>query len=236
MKYSIVMPYYKRHEHLRVTLSSFVKYYSSRNDVEIIIGYDYKNILTKEYDDAFRTVLAEFNNKLNIKVFYDPNISSFNPAEMYNVCVSNASGKYIMLTNPEGYHTVDILSELDKENLDDKYVVCSCMSVDWKITDENLDVTEVLWYQHSVYNNRGYHFCSVISKHHYVSFGGFDNNFKFGIAYDDDDLRNSIMKYGLSFIYRDDLKTLHLNHESVSPPNVGELVEINRQYFLKKWS
>lgn len=50
------------------------------------------------------------------------------------------------------------------------------------------------WYNHPIYKNRPFHFLSAITRNDLNKIGGFDNKFKDGFWYDDDDFLNRIKK------------------------------------------
>lgn len=213
MKYSILMPYYKRSLQLHSTLKSFSHFYKDREDFEIILIVDNKN--TSQDLEQLDAVLELFKD-LNINKINGTNEDSYSPAANYNIGAMTAIGKFLILTNPEAMHTIDILSGLDTEfdKSINSYIVCSCMSVGVKyIPIERLGNVAGKWYQHSNYRNTGCHFCSVISIDNYWKVGGFSNEFSPGIGFDDDDFRNKVQSTNIPFVYRDDLIALHLNHD-----------------------
>lgn len=239
IKYSIIMPYYKKSRELRITLDSFISLYSGRDDYEIIVVEDYKNAKDIEENKTLINLICHYESTLNI-VHCNPMIDNgYNPAKLFNVGAKFAKGYIIVLTNPECSHTVDILGGLDKEFNNeagyDHYVVCGCRNVEVLEGWDSSKIEELKWYQHSKYRNKNYHFCSAISLKNYESLGGFDENFSKGIAYDDDDFVDSVVDAGITITQRDDLLVHHINHKnSFELSNYDELVKINRKYYIKK--
>jgi len=94
------------------------------------------------------------------------------------------------------------------------------------------------WYQHSKYRPVGYHFTSAIFKTKLDEIGGFDEEYAYGIGYDDDDfLRNVVKKCNLKFY--DDPFVIHQYHykDTISEEfkkNYTELVNKNRNIFYRK--
>ena len=234
MKYSILMPYYKRSMQLQNTLRSFVHFYSPRDDYEVIIIEDMKS--SEEDKLALTIVLQEFEDQLCIKRIQGSQQDSYSPASAYNMGAREAEGEYLILTNPEAPHTKDILRGLDEEFAkdDNSYVVCSSLSVSESILPMEL-VRHISgkWYQHSIHRNTGCHFCTVISYEQYFSIAGFDEEYSAGIGFDDDDFRNKVQQAGIPFIYRDDLITLHLHHDK-SRMDI-EKYKANKALYEKKW-
>lgn len=233
MKYSILMPYYKRALQLQSTLKSFDHFYKDRKDFEIILIVDNKN--NDQDIDNLKTVLNVFKD-LNIKYISGIQKESFSPASNFNVGASVASGEFLILTNPEAMHSVNILAGIDYEfeKSKDPYIVCSCLSVQAKyIPVEKLGDITGKWYQHSNYRNTGCHFCSAISHEKFNLIDGFSEEFSSGVGFDDDDFRNKVRASGTPFVYRDDLVTLHLFHEQVSTDMTK--FHHNKNLYHAKW-
>ena len=68
-----------------------------------------------------------------------------------------------------------------------------------------------------------------------MGFGGFDENYTRGIAFEDNDLLMTIMHHNIPIITRDDLVVVHIEH-GVGYQSNRHLNEINRQYYMKKWN
>jgi len=234
MKYSILMPYYKRAEQLKATLESFEHFYKNRKDYEIILVVDVK-CYSMDNKNILVPLVHTFKN-LNIKCIAGTVEESYSPSTNYNIGANFSNGEFIVLTNPENMHTVNILQGLDDEfeKSKDSYVVCSCLSVQEKYLPlENVGRVKGQWYQHSIHRNIGAHFCSAISRNNYFKIGGFSEEFSAGIGYDDDDFRNKVQKSGIPFVYRDDLMTLHLFHEQASKDM--NLFYRNNKLYHDKW-
>jgi glycosyltransferase involved in cell wall biosynthesis len=235
MKYSILMPFINRGGKLIHTLNSFKNLYRDRNDYEVIIIEDAKN----EEDIAPILDMYRRSFGMNIQLVKSKIQDCYNPAPLFNEGAIVADGEILILTSPEILHASDVLGGLDDEftetPLDDlKYVICSCKN---QGNRDNLP-----WYQHSMYRNKQYHFCSAMSRDLYSALQGFDNEYGKGIAYDDDDFLRTIKnggKYNLvvEIITRDDLETHHQWHAKITVrvPGYREKLMINRNYYERKW-
>jgi len=233
IKYSILMPYYKRDVQLFSTLQSFANFYADRKDYEIIIIEDAKS---NDLDRLYLSMVLKTFDFLNIKRIQGTTEESFSPATNYNIGSKQASGDFFILTNPENMHKVDILSGLDQifNESENSYIVCSCLSVNHKsLSVSKINNIEGKWYQHSEIRNTGCHFLSAISRENYFKVGGFSKELSAGVGYDDDDFRNKVQKFGIPFIYRDDLPTFHLFHPQASP-DMG-LFHKNQKIYHEKW-
>lgn len=223
IKYSVIFPYYDRFLQLSRTLNSFKKYYHSRDDYEIIIIEDAKNAMN---DNFHRQLLMVINDSaMPIKRYVFPDVI-YNPAPLYNLGVKKSNGEYLIITNPECLHRVNILDGLDDEFVRDKncYVVCGCLSY-------KRDNTPDVWYQHSEHHNMRYHFCSALSKKTYINTGGFIEEFGQGYAYDDDAFRETLVRANVKFVLRDDLLTVHQWHIKTMPVNRRALLMKNEMLY-----
>lgn len=241
VKYSILVPYYKRIGHLHNSFISFIFHYATRNDYEIIIAEDLKNVQNKEDHNSLLNTISKFNDRINI-IHSTVSVKTWNPVLGFNVAANKASGEYFIITNPECFHATNILKGLDEEFKKDpnSYVICSSRNYkgcNFFIDNyDDLGGREAEWYQHSVYRNANFHFCTAISKKNWYKIGGFDEKYAQGIAYDDADFRNSVYKAQLPVKVRNDLFTIHIDHNSFpSPPNAQKLVNKNRITYQKKW-
>ena len=227
--YSVLMPYYSREQQLWNTLYSLAKHYEGRQDYEVIIMEDYKNFIDKRKTKALNQVLSEFQN-LPIHSFVSSGVV-YNPSFAYNHAAKIAKGEYLIITNPECLHDADILSGLDTQFVEtpNVYVVCAA-----KATQQNGSFWR--WHQHSIHNNKQFHFCSALSKKNYEVIGGFDERFGSGYCFDDDAFRARIIQAGIKVIERDDLQVTHQWHEKNRPPNWKALWEHNKKLFEENYA
>ena len=232
MKYSFLMPYYDRAGQLEKTLFSFVNFYSYRKEsFEVIIIEDSKNVKdNKKHNDLLNT-LKKFYSLLNIKHFLHKGPETVNPVRLFNIGAKASFGEYLIITNPECVHSVDILKGFDEEFDKNKevYIVCSCESLDKENNHHR-------WYHHSEFKNTCYHFCSVLLKETYFKVGEFDEEFNGGYGFDDNAFRDNLIINNITFILRDDLKVNHLYHPKVRPSNYKELLKINKKLYETKYN
>jgi hypothetical protein len=224
IKYSILMPFYKRFEQFEKTLSSFVFWYEKRKDIEVIIVFDSK--VTRKEANQVECLIMD-TSEIQVSTVYRKSLGC-NPCVSFNIGAGIAKGDFFVITNPECYHVTDVLSGLDEEFEKDEnvYVVCACKSL-------KKDYTMNMWYQHSVLRNKEYHFCTALHKDNYWGIGGFDERFANGISYDDDAFRDAIKKAGISFVHRDDLVVYHLFHEKIRPLKYRQLLRTNEALYQK---
>lgn len=226
MKYSILLPYYKRPE-LWNTLRSFVDKYSDRNDYEVIVIEDSKNADDSNDHFLLLDTIKCFKNELSIRHFMD-DVESFNPAHKYNLGFAGSKGKFIVLSSPEIKHESDVLGGFDKALEEDPnaYYVCACQAVDGD--------KPPIWYQHSIHRNVLFHFCSVMSQENFIKIGMFDEAYCAGIGFDDEDLVYRLIQNGIKICPKDDLLVTHIEHSREYMSNYKDLIEINRNIYLSK--
>lgn len=219
MKYSIIMPYHNRAGHLHSTLMSFRHHYKNRDDWEVIVVEDPKCVKNEAEHNKLVKVLSGFEDLPGICTTRELKVCH-NPAPLYNRGVEVSSGKFLVITNPECFHPMDILSGLDKEfeKNEDAYVVCSCRNVKARELFikkyDDFMAKPLNWYQHTVHKPAYLHFCSSISRKMYDESGGFDDIFGEGYACEDVDFVVKIKRHGIPIIGNDSLMVYHLEHES----------------------
>lgn len=243
-KYSILVPYHKRSDQLHNTLVSYRYHYGERDDVEIIIVEDFKNSIDEVEHNKLEKVIDSFSD-LKITYIVSSRKDNYNPAPLFNEASRAAQGKFLVLTNPECFHEVNILngaSEVLDYN-DDVYVICGCRHIGRypkRIEKfQDFDYVHLSWYQHSEKKNSGLHFCSIISKYNFIILGGFDEGFSKGIDYDDTDFRERVRESMLSIVTRDDLTVDHQKHDkdtSVFTENLQDnpLLLSNKRLFYRR--
>ncbi len=222
IKYSIIFPYIDRLYQLEKTFDSLVSIYK-RSDFEIVVVEDGKTQDSVE----LKNLIVRYRSWLGISHIRHAGGSS-NPAPLYNMGVNVSFGKYIILSSPECYHKTDILKGLDNSfSIDPQsYVVCACLNMD---ANDN----PISWYQHSVYRNALYHFCSAISYNGYWNLGGFDEQYSDGYCFDDDDFKASVLKSGVKIITRDDLIVCHQLHVKTYPTSRKKWLKNKKIYETK---
>lgn len=227
IKYSIVMPYYNRASQLGNTLSSFCALYAERNDFEILLVEDAKNSSSMNMHNAFWSVVNVYKQKLNIRVL-ENTYNSVSPVLAFNYGVSQAVGSFVVLTNPECMHSVDVLKGFDDEfeKNEDCYVVCGCEA---RKQNGAFD----MWYQHSVHRNVCLHFCTAISRTLFMLLHGFPPEFDGGYCFDDDAFRERVKRAGIPFVLRDDLLVIHQWHSKERPANWRSLWIRNKELYTQ---
>lgn len=221
MKLSLILPYWDRQEAANRAFELLAKQYS-KLDLEIIVVDD-GNLIPFKIPDV----------TVDIKVIRMPlKTIPMCPATVWNEGVKAASGDVIVLSCIEVLHEKPILGEM-LDNLvklgKNGYVLASA----W-CPEENV------WHCHSTIKTprnpwgTGIAFCGMMYKSLYEKAGGFDEEYRGGAGYEDNDFINRLLVVGAKFKIRDDLVVMHpKSGASISWPSGG--FERNKNLFYKKW-
>jgi len=209
------MPYWKRREALIRTLNS---YYNCNYNCEVIIVDDGSG------DDVPATIELPLKD------------CAKNPCVPINEGVRASKSEIIVLTGPELVHREPIFSEMEKtlESLGPKgYVIAAAWSIG-----------QAQWHCHSTVNGHlpgswpvpkgaGFHFCTMMYRDFFLEIGGFDDSYREGAAFDDNDFLWTLEKNGAVFCMRDDLVVDHYPTATKWPAGGWER---NRLLFESKWA
>ncbi len=130
--FSILMPYWRRAEQLHNTLVSFVRQYWGKHDLyEVVLIEDGKNWQNPDEHEKLMSLINEFSKEIIFR-YVRSHHDGWNPAPLYNLGAQVSRGQFLVITNPECFHTKNILAGLSEEfHLGkDNYIVCGTQS--WK--------------------------------------------------------------------------------------------------------
>lgn len=217
VKYSIILPFFEKLKQFQLTLVSYRQQYAERHDFEVIVVEDNKNV------DGLKHWIREHVSELPEHFTYlqEPQRRDgsrwWSCGHLWNIAAEEAKGQILVITEPEVFHSTDLLSGFDSEFSDGKhpFVCCSCKNGTNIRMAENgeLQYEAHSWRQHSIHNNKLLCFCVAMKKFDFLKMGGFDAAFSPGYCYQDDDFRDRILESGLDVVTRDDLETVHLQHD-----------------------
>jgi glycosyltransferase involved in cell wall biosynthesis len=241
------MTYYNRKELFYNTIKSIARSKFTKFEVIVVDDGSSPEHRLEEYIKEFpflKIIRIEPENKNYV-----------NPCIPFNIGINAALGDIIMLQNPECYHTGDILTHAYKFVNDGNYISYSTYAITentYKVMLEQIKAGTITtnylkllpqrptggvdldgWYNHSIYRPMCYHFCSAISRNNMVKLNGFDERYRDGIGYDDNEFLERIKRLGLNIMIEDDLSVIHQYHETVfyNKPNIMALSEKNMQLF-----
>ncbi|MHA7823821.1 glycosyltransferase family 2 protein [Chryseobacterium arthrosphaerae] len=228
MKISIVTAYYNRKKLFENTLSSIISQSPDPSMELEVIAVDDGSDEEERLED-----LTEQYPFLKVIRLEKADKWYFNSCIPFNIGFREAKGDIVILQNPECLHYGDVLKYTQKHINDSNYISFSCFSLGIESTDNLhtlLESPEKLkklmadnnvgyigdgldcWYNHSVTNPKGYHFCSAITKKNLYDLGGFDERFARGIAFDDNEFLHRVKLKGLQIEIIDQPIVLHQNH------------------------
>jgi glycosyltransferase involved in cell wall biosynthesis len=232
---SVILPYYNRKELLKLTLDSFQHFYSGNPDLEVVIVDDGSNNANR-----VEKLCSEYNLKLQLVRI--ENKMGTNPCYPYNVGVHKSSGNIIVLSSPETFHTTnmfDISNNFEKLN-DKTYLQFSvfCLVIKMQKIDitkfyENLGETGYFyanrygsWYTHSKMRPSCLNFFSALTRNNYYKLSGFDERFRYGTGFDDEDFKLRVLNIIDNIIWLDNAVAIHTDHEIVNnlPPTTNQMI------------
>lgn len=159
-----------------------------------------------------------------------------NPCVPFNVGVAAAGGDVIVLTNPEVVHRRPILPGM-LERLEVLgpmgYVAAACRAHGrWLCHSTDMPSDRSLGRVPSP-PGAGLHFCAMLHRSLYELAGGFDERYRDGQAYEDNDFLWRLERVGAKFEIADDLVCDHVLCPRCEWPKGG--AERNREIFNKTW-
>lgn len=227
---SIVVAYHNRKPQFKLTLESIKQ--QGRDDVEVIAVDD-----RSRPEGRIEDLRAEFNF---LRVIRLDSTEFRNPCLSYNIGFKEVSGDVVIIQNPECVHAGNIIATTEKLISDDNYLSFGVYSASIDLSSRIAQASEHLfhydhirdlvlasrqagagnpgrddvWYNHSVYSPRHLHFTTAITRNNLERLNGFDERYALGMDYDDDELRQRIIRMGLKIQPVDDPFSIHLWHES----------------------
>jgi glycosyltransferase involved in cell wall biosynthesis len=250
-KVSIILPYYNRKKHILNTLESFNYFYGHnyKDLLEIVIvddASDKEHRIDDLLDFNLNLKLINLKNKNGINPCYPYNVGV---RESSGDIIILSSPETFHSTN-----IFKITNNFEKLNIN-TYLLFSVFCVtdltlidnlfdDFNNNIESFNKNEILfkqnlgefgypfnnkygsWYLHSQIRPSGLNFFTAITKKKYYEISGFDERFRFGTGYDDDEFRDRLIESGSNFIYYDDALGIHVNHEIVNnhPPTTNNIL------------
>lgn len=240
---SIAMAYKNRKVQLIKTLESIES--QSYKDIEVIVVDDASDPEQKVADlqsrFPFLTVITVQANPYK------------NPCIVYNTAFSMCSGEVIIIQNPECLHVGELMQSV-AENIDDnRYLSYACYNVVEKDIERLYNAENkkdfilslpqefnqskgdaITWYNHSRYRKVDFHFTTAITRKNLESINGFDERYKYGMEFDDNEFLDRIKRKGLEIVNIDDPFSVHQYHTSTYSGAIinGDYLDANRLAFL----
>lgn len=223
--FSVVMPYWKRPEALSYALFRMAQTYPTINMEIIIVDDGSGDLRLDEYPWEVRVLTLPEKS------------AALNPCVPFNAGVAAARSDVIVLTNPEIIHDVPVFEKMLGELGElgrDGYVMAATWCQDegkWHC-HSSMPRLNVLGVEHP--EGSGLHFCAMLHKSLYEKAGGFDEEYRDGAGYEDNDFVMRLGKIGAVFKICDDLQVLHPKNGARTSWPEGAF-ERNAELFLTKW-
>jgi hypothetical protein len=223
---SLILPYWRRQQAANEALALLARHYAA-DLVEVIVVDDGDPV--PFVDPGYRP----------IKVVRLPEKrAAMATCVPLNRGVEASTGDLIALSCVEMLHNTPVLYEMEREFVDapDNTYVLAAVRCD----------EQDRWHCHSSVAGKpcegipmpegsGLNFLSMMRRSFWDRVGGFDEDYRKGIAFDDNDFVKRLEKAGAKFIIRDDLIVQH-PRKGAKALYIRAQHEHNRQLFVRKWA
>jgi uncharacterized Rossmann fold enzyme/glycosyltransferase involved in cell wall biosynthesis len=221
MKFSLILPYWDRQEAANQALTLLAETY---------FGLEFEIIIV---DDGNPAPFVAPDLPLDIKVIRLPEKTIPKcPVTAWNKGVEAASNEIIVLSCIEILHTKPVLKEMVSQvfNMGEKaYVLAAAFCPE-----------DGSYHCHSSVKTprnptgTGIAFCAALHKSLFDKAGGFDEAYREGAGYEDNDWINRLLVAGARFVIRDDLEVIHPKTGATIAWGAERFI-INEQLFYSKW-
>ncbi len=246
---SIILPYYNRLPLLINTMRSFEHFYIDK-DVEVIIVDDGSSDEHRldNYEFKIKTKIIRLENKNGINPCYPYNVGvrhssgdtlilsspeTFHTKDMFSITnnFSELKNDTYLLFSVFCITQNDMINEVLTEP--DFNLVANKMRNSipkfYSYLGENgypFNNKFGSWYLHGQIRPSGLNFFTAITREKYYEMSGFDERFRFGTGFDDNEFKDRLLISNTKFIYYDNAVAIHVNHEVVnnSAPTTNQSV------------
>lgn len=219
---SLILPYWDRQEAANRALALLEQQYTGM-DLEVIVVDD-GNVIPFAIPEGCT---------LDIKIVRLPEKQiPMCPVTAWNLGVKYATHDLIALSCVEVLHTMPVLQEL-VDQVRNMGPLGYALAAAWCPDDS-------AWHCHSTVKTprnptgTGLSFCGVMHRSLFDAAGGFDESYRKGAGYEDNDFINRLLTAGARFVIRDDLVVTHPK-EGASIAWGAERFAINEQIYYAKW-
>lgn len=261
---SIVMAYYNKKEQLSFTLKTIAM--SEYKNIEVIIVDD----ASSKDEELDNSIINKYNFKIKLIKIKKEEKTWVNPCVPYNIGLKEATGNIVIIQNPEVCHIGDCISYVAKNLKLNQWLTLNCYGLgnfnDNKTVYDiynNGNLGEIFnfitkynavsnagsltgdvrgWLNHLTKLFTAYHYFGAIYRSDLIGKmnGGFDQDYKDGVCFDDNDFIKRLIYNKFEFVINNFTQKLpyviHLYHrksEAMSE-NIAEKHNINRKVFDKK--
>lgn len=213
---SLVLPYWQRQAAAVAGLESLARHYAGL-DLEVVL-----------VDDGDPVPFVAPALPLNLKVVRLPEKAGpMSPCVPINRGVAASSGDVVALSCPEMLHERPILGGMLSE-LQARGALAYVSAAVWAPESNG-------WHVHSSLKRDPLNFMTMMRRSLWDAAGGFDEDYREGMAFEDDDFLNRLRRAGASFVIRDDL-VIHHPRKGAKAKYTPEQHARNRLLYEKKWA
>jgi glycosyltransferase involved in cell wall biosynthesis len=225
---SIVMPYWQRQAAFERTLDSYRMHYAlNGGDLELVVVDDGSPDPVRIPAVPWPVVIERLA----------PKDYPLNPCVPINRGVAAASSDTIVLTNPEVAHPRPVLWQMAAElaALGPRgYVIAAAWCPEREAWHCHSSCTSAADQGIKQPHGAGLHFCAMLRRELYERAGGFDEGYRPGQAFEDNDWLMRLSYAGARFCLRDDLVVHHHKAGAATRWAPGQHAR-NRERFVNKW-
>ena len=218
---SLILPYWDRQEAADNALKQLAQTYPDL-DMEVIVVDDGNPIPFKTPDVALNIRIIRLPEKTTPKC----------PTTAWNAGVEAAAGEIIILSCVEVLHTKPVIEQLVSavSNIGPLgYVLAAA----WCPDTENYHCHSAIKTPRNP-TGTGIAFCGAMYKSLFYKAGGFDEAYREGAGYEDNDFINRMLVAGARFVIRDDLVVIHPKAGATIDWGGGKF-ERNERLYYEKW-
>jgi glycosyltransferase involved in cell wall biosynthesis len=246
---SIILPYYNRKDLVLQTLRTFEHFYSDK-DLEVVIVDDMsdeEHRLEDSLDFNLNINLVRLEEKTGINPCYPYNVgvreSSGDILILSSPETFHTNNMFELTNDFEGLNddtyflfsvfclTHDnVIESIGSSEIGDALNIVNAVKAKfYQNLGENgypFNNNYGSWYTHSVHRDSGLNFFTAITRNRFYELSGFDERFRGGTGFDDDEFRDRLYESGVEFKYVDDVLGIHVDHAIVNdmPPTTNSKV------------
>jgi len=224
---SVIFPYWNRLEVTREALDAMAKVYGGV-DMEVVVVDDGSA-------EAF-SVDREYPWSVRVLRLPAKDVAK-NPCVPINYGVSKSQGDYLVITNPEVLHHMQALPKMrdELETLGkDGYVLASAWCEEERKWHCHPSISGITLHGVKHPEGSGLHFCAMLHRSLWDKSGGFDETYREGAGYDDNDFVMRLGKVGAKFKILRDVIVQHPKTGAKTKWLDGAF-QRNAEIFVQKW-
>lgn len=267
MKVSVILPYYNRKQLLKNTLDSYQHFYGGKA-IEVVVVDDVSKEenrvedLVGKYDFCLKVVRLSHKNGINPCYPYNVGVRNStgnvivlsSPETMHTQSMFDLSNNFSDLTD-ETYLQFSVFCvtypPLHQFLLENRPFTEKLEAIRLAIPSFYMNLGELgypyhnrygSWYTHSTIKPTCLNFLSAITCDNYYRLSGFDERFRFGTGYDDNEFRDRVLKMTKRVVWYDQAIAIHVDHEIVdnAPPTTNTHIwqatrESNQYQYNNTW-